>query len=135
MSITRKKRIARNKNYTHLDLSKKYKILKTKGLTEIPITDKTSYAQSYTHKNPDQYNEENINNQGVTSKNTHNKRVYIESYGCQMNFSDSEIVASILSKEGYHPTQIMESADLSFGQYLLDSRKSRINRQKTIRAI
>ena len=28
------------------------------------------------------------------------KSVYIESYGCQMNFSDSEVVASILSKEG-----------------------------------
>ena len=29
------------------------------------------------------------------------KKFYIESYGCQMNFSDSEIVASILGKEGY----------------------------------
>ena len=29
-----------------------------------------------------------------------NRKLFIESYGCQMNFSDSEIVASILSKEG-----------------------------------
>ena len=29
------------------------------------------------------------------------KKLYIESYGCQMNLSDSEIVVSILSKEGY----------------------------------
>lgn len=40
------------------------------------------------------------------------KRVYIESYGCQMNFSDSEIVASILVKDGYIPVQSAEEADL-----------------------
>lgn len=40
------------------------------------------------------------------------KRFYIESYGCQMNFSDSEIVASILRKEGYGPTRNMEKSDL-----------------------
>jgi tRNA-2-methylthio-N6-dimethylallyladenosine synthase len=37
---------------------------------------------------------------------------YIESYGCQMNFSDSEIVASILGEIGYAPTREMEAADL-----------------------
>ena len=40
------------------------------------------------------------------------KRFYIESYGCAMNFSDSEIVASILAGEGYGPTRDMETADL-----------------------
>ena len=40
------------------------------------------------------------------------KKVYIESYGCQMNFSDSEIVASILVKEGYETTVKAEDADL-----------------------
>ena len=40
------------------------------------------------------------------------KRVYIESYGCQMNFSDSEIVSSILNKDGYKNTKIIEDADL-----------------------
>lgn len=40
------------------------------------------------------------------------KQFYIESYGCQMNFSDSEIVASILSEINYVPTRIMEDADL-----------------------
>ncbi len=40
------------------------------------------------------------------------KRFYIESYGCQMNFSDSEIVASILGEVGYSPTRNMEIADL-----------------------
>ena len=37
---------------------------------------------------------------------------YIESYGCQMNFSDSEIVASILGEVGFQPTREMETADL-----------------------
>lgn len=40
------------------------------------------------------------------------RKFYIESYGCAMNFSDSEIVASILAGEGYGPTRIMEEADL-----------------------
>jgi tRNA-2-methylthio-N6-dimethylallyladenosine synthase len=40
------------------------------------------------------------------------KKLYIESYGCAMNFSDSEIVASILSDIGYNTTTILEEADL-----------------------
>ena len=40
------------------------------------------------------------------------KHFYIESYGCQMNFSDSEIVASILGEVGYAPTRNMEESDL-----------------------
>ena len=39
-------------------------------------------------------------------------RVYLETYGCQMNVSDSEIVASILSKEGYGLTADPEGADV-----------------------
>ena len=43
----------------------------------------------------------------------HNGRqAYIESYGCQMNFSDSEIVASVLNKAGYGITRNAEEADL-----------------------
>ena len=40
------------------------------------------------------------------------KKVYIESYGCQMNFADSEVVASILAKEGYKTSASMTDADL-----------------------
>ena len=40
------------------------------------------------------------------------KKLFIESYGCQMNFSDSEIVASILVNQGYNTTQNLEEADL-----------------------
>ena len=40
------------------------------------------------------------------------RKLYIESYGCQMNFSDSEIVASILAQEGFNTTPSMEEADL-----------------------
>ena len=42
----------------------------------------------------------------------HGKKVYIESYGCQMNFSDSEVVASILANEGYATTAALDQADL-----------------------
>lgn len=40
------------------------------------------------------------------------KKFYIESYGCQMNFSDSEIVASILQENGYGATRNFQEADL-----------------------
>lgn len=43
---------------------------------------------------------------------TYTKKFYIESYGCQMNFNDSEIVASILKEEGFGPTRNAEEADL-----------------------
>lgn len=40
------------------------------------------------------------------------KKLYLESYGCAMNFSDSEVVASILKKEGYTTTRDFELADV-----------------------
>ncbi|MBL0334221.1 MAG: tRNA (N6-isopentenyl adenosine(37)-C2)-methylthiotransferase MiaB [Chitinophagaceae bacterium] len=46
--------------------------------------------------------------------NQYAKRFYIESYGCAMNFSDSEIVASILHQEGFGATRNVEEADLIF---------------------
>lgn len=42
------------------------------------------------------------------------KKVYIESYGCQMNFSDSEIVASIMKENGYDTTSDVSTADVVF---------------------
>ncbi len=45
-------------------------------------------------------------------KEGNSKKLFIESYGCQMNFSDSEIVASILANQGYNTTQNLEDADL-----------------------
>ena len=45
-------------------------------------------------------------------KPENSKKLFIESYGCQMNFSDSEIVASILQKEGFNTTSQLEDADL-----------------------
>src|SRR5210317_2133225 len=46
------------------------------------------------------------------NKKENSKKLFIESYGCQMNMNDSEIVAAILDKEGYNTTQILEEADL-----------------------
>ena len=45
-------------------------------------------------------------------KKSNSKKFYIESYGCQMNFADSEVVASIISKEGYDSTTNLNDADL-----------------------
>ncbi|MFM7222043.1 MAG: tRNA (N6-isopentenyl adenosine(37)-C2)-methylthiotransferase MiaB [Bacteroidota bacterium] len=57
------------------------------------------------------------------------KRFYIESYGCQMNFSDSEIIASILSSEGFDATRDAEQADL----VLLNTCSIREKAEQTIR--
>ena len=57
------------------------------------------------------------------------KKLYVESYGCQMNFSDSEIVASILQKEGYETTTSIEEADL----VLLNTCSIREKAEQTVR--
>ena len=50
----------------------------------------------------------------LSEKKTNNRKMYIESYGCQMNFSDSEIVTSILTREGFSATKDITTADLVF---------------------
>ena len=50
----------------------------------------------------------------LSFKEEKKRKLYIESFGCQMNFSDSEIVASILSKEGFTTTKDITIADLVF---------------------
>jgi len=50
----------------------------------------------------------------IEAKKAGDRKLYIESYGCQMNFSDSEIVASILSENGFETTKDIEEADLIF---------------------
>ncbi len=57
------------------------------------------------------------------------KSFYIESYGCQMNFSDSEIVASILNKAGFGTTTNPEQADL----ILLNTCSIREKAEETVR--
>lgn len=57
------------------------------------------------------------------------KQFYIESYGCQMNFSDSEIVASILAGNGYGATADFEEADL----ILINTCSIREKAEETIR--
>ncbi|MCB4807808.1 tRNA (N6-isopentenyl adenosine(37)-C2)-methylthiotransferase MiaB [Tamlana sp. 62-3] len=48
----------------------------------------------------------------LEQKEGNKRKLFIESYGCAMNFSDSEIVASILSEQGFNTTQTIEEADL-----------------------
>ena len=51
---------------------------------------------------------------GAVEPERYLKRFYIESYGCQMNFADSEVVASILNGRGFGATGNIEEADLIF---------------------
>lgn len=51
------------------------------------------------------------NGNNASCENT-GKKVYIETYGCQMNVSDSEVILSILKDEGYERTETMEDADI-----------------------
>ena len=48
----------------------------------------------------------------IINKKENTRKVFIESYGCQMNMNDSEIVASILAEQGFNTTQSLEDADL-----------------------
>ncbi|ALD22604.1 (dimethylallyl)adenosine tRNA methylthiotransferase [Hymenobacter sp. DG25A] len=57
------------------------------------------------------------------------RKLYIESYGCQMNFSDSEIVSSILFNEGFDTTEQLEGADL----VLLNTCSIREKAEQTVR--
>ncbi len=50
----------------------------------------------------------------LNPKNPNGKKLFLESYGCQMNFADSEIVASILQDQGFSTTQNFEEADVIF---------------------
>src|SRR5687767_4925716 len=65
----------------------------------------------------------------IDDPNQYHKRFYIESYGCQMNFSDSEIVASILQQEGFGATRNYEDADL----VLINTCSIREKAEQTIR--
>lgn len=65
----------------------------------------------------------------VPKKGNTTKQVYIESYGCQMNFADSEVVAAILSDEGYQTVGEPQDADL----ILLNTCSIREKAEQTVR--
>lgn len=65
----------------------------------------------------------------ANDQNQYKRLFYIESYGCQMNFSDSEIVASILNNEGFGATRNFEEADL----VLLNTCSIREKAEQTVR--
>jgi tRNA-2-methylthio-N6-dimethylallyladenosine synthase len=65
----------------------------------------------------------------IAEKTGNSKKLFLESYGCQMNFSDSEIVASILNDQGYNTTLKVEEADL----ILLNTCSIREKAEQTVR--
>jgi len=84
-------------------------------MTDTKVHDETRQGEAYApfESDPNQYK----------------KRFYIESYGCQMNFSDSEIVASILNGAGFGATRNFEEADL----VLLNTCSIREKAEQTVR--
>lgn len=52
------------------------------------------------------------NTTNINQQENHKPKLYIETYGCQMNVSDSEVVGSILQKEGYKRQDKAEQADV-----------------------
>lgn len=65
----------------------------------------------------------------ATQQDQFTKHFYIESYGCAMNFADSEVVASILAKNGFGSTRNIEVADL----ILLNTCSIREKAEQTVR--
>lgn len=65
----------------------------------------------------------------IAERPENGKKLFLESYGCQMNFSDSEIVASILNEQGYNTTLKVEEADL----ILLNTCSIREKAEQTVR--
>ncbi|AZA51295.1 tRNA (N6-isopentenyl adenosine(37)-C2)-methylthiotransferase MiaB [Chryseobacterium carnipullorum] len=65
----------------------------------------------------------------IAERPENSKKLFLESYGCQMNFSDSEIVASILNEQGYNTTLKVEEADL----ILLNTCSIREKAEQTVR--
>ncbi|MBD8347716.1 tRNA (N6-isopentenyl adenosine(37)-C2)-methylthiotransferase MiaB [Dysgonomonas sp. HGC4] len=56
-----------------------------------------------------------MNNElGLDFKSTTDKKLFIETYGCQMNVADSEVVASVMEMDGYKMTERIEEADAIF---------------------
>lgn len=92
------------------------------------LVDTTNNIQE---KNPNQHNGSITltSAQGGDRVDIEKRKLYVESYGCQMNFSDSEIVASILTKEGFETTRNVEEADL----VLLNTCSIRDKAEQTVR--
>lgn len=85
------------------------------------------YVKNKQHDESRQGEALNIELEATEIKN--DKYFYIESYGCQMNFSDSEIVASILANQGYSLTADIFKSDL----ILLNTCAVRDKAEQTVR--
>lgn len=57
---------------------------------------------------------DNLTADSKSAKSSVDKSLYIETYGCQMNVADSEVVASVMQMDGYHLTEYAEEADAIF---------------------
>lgn len=98
-------------------------------------SDTDTHSHAHTHEGEEKHIDEGaqgdvfFKEQMLKTAVAGSKKFYIESYGCQMNFSDSEIVASILFETGFVPTRDYEEADL----ILLNTCSIREKAEDTIR--
>ncbi len=70
-----------------------------------------------------------VHDDDVVAGSVGSKKLYIESYGCQMNFSDSEVVASIMNNNGYSTTRNIDEANV----VLINTCSIRENAEKRVR--
>lgn len=91
-------------------------------ITDIDILENQPNATQNAFAEPDA----RISTDSDTGKS---RKLYVESYGCQMNFSDSEIVTAILHENGFDTTSQVEQADL----ILLNTCAIRENAEQKIR--
>ena len=87
------------------------KTVKENGFTS--VVSKERFKKSSVNKVTDQVEQgQTLTKKKKSDKNA--RKLYIETYGCQMNVSDSEIVASIMEKNGFATTDQLNEADLVF---------------------
>ncbi|TAF32620.1 MAG: tRNA (N6-isopentenyl adenosine(37)-C2)-methylthiotransferase MiaB [Cytophagales bacterium] len=84
--------------------------MKNKLITDIPLLDSSESVAPHTEAHTP------CTTPKITEDNAlpHQRKLYIESFGCQMNFSDSEIVASVMLEHGFGTTSNHLEADLIF---------------------
>ena len=65
---------------------------------------------------------ENKLNNEISANSLNDKKLYIETYGCQINVADSEVVASIMQMDGFELTENINDANAVFLKHLFCSR-------------
>lgn len=71
------------------------------------------------------------NELGLDFKSTTDKKLFIETYGCQMNVADSEVVASVMEMDGYRMTEKNRRSGCNICKHLFYTRQRRTKSYST----